>query len=109
MLSLHEPVERELGRGLTDIFAVQVEAGQFLHVFVGKKGVTALVTLADGGDVEECTFEERAGPAPPEPPDPATWVYVTYVDYAGLAGRTRQAAQMRPTVRDEVKPWERNY
>jgi tetratricopeptide (TPR) repeat protein/CHAT domain-containing protein len=44
---LHQPVERELGPGQTDVFTVQVAAGQFLHVVTEKKGVDVVVLLAD--------------------------------------------------------------
>jgi hypothetical protein len=46
-LTLHQPVERELGPGQTDVFTVHVAAGQFLHVVAEKKGVDVVVLLAD--------------------------------------------------------------
>jgi len=46
-LALHQPVERELGPGQTDVFTVDIAAGQFVHVVVEKKGVDAVLVLAD--------------------------------------------------------------
>ena len=46
-LVLHQPVERELGPGQTDLFTVKVASGLFLHVETEKKGVDVVVVLAD--------------------------------------------------------------
>src|ERR1022692_486252 len=46
-LALHQPVERELGPGQTDVFTVDVAAGLFLHVEAEKKGVDVVLVLAD--------------------------------------------------------------
>jgi CHAT domain-containing protein/tetratricopeptide (TPR) repeat protein len=46
-LALHQPVERDLAAGQTDIFTVDVASGQFMHMVVQKKGVNAVVVLAD--------------------------------------------------------------
>src|ERR1039457_4917256 len=45
-LALHQPVERELGPGQTDVFTVYVAAGLFLHVVAEKKGVDVVLVLA---------------------------------------------------------------
>jgi hypothetical protein len=44
-LALHQPVERELGPGRTDVFTVKVAAGLFLHVVAEKKGVEVVLVL----------------------------------------------------------------
>src|ERR1039457_2016823 len=46
-LVLHQPFERELAPGQTDVFTVEVAAGQFLHVEAEKKGVDVVLVLAD--------------------------------------------------------------
>src|ERR1039457_2941350 len=45
-LALHQPVERELRPGQTDVFTVEVAAGLFLHVVADKKGVDVVLVLA---------------------------------------------------------------
>ena len=45
-LALHQPVERELRPGQTDVFTVEVAAGLFLHVVAEKKGVDVVLVLA---------------------------------------------------------------
>jgi CHAT domain-containing protein/Tfp pilus assembly protein PilF len=46
-LALHQPLERGLGPGQTDVFTVDVTAGLFLHVLAEKMGVDVVVVLAD--------------------------------------------------------------
>jgi CHAT domain-containing protein/tetratricopeptide (TPR) repeat protein len=46
-LALHQPVERELGPGQTDVFTAEAAAGLFLHVVVEKKGADVVLVLAD--------------------------------------------------------------
>jgi hypothetical protein len=46
-LALHQPVERELGHGETDVFTVDVPAGMFLHVEAQKKSVDVVLVLVD--------------------------------------------------------------
>jgi CHAT domain-containing protein len=46
-LALHQPIEREMGPGLTDVFTVEAAGGQFLHLVVEKEGVNVVATLAD--------------------------------------------------------------
>ncbi len=45
-LVLHQPVERELGPGQADVFTVDVQAGDFIHLVADKEGVDVVVALA---------------------------------------------------------------
>ena len=66
-LVLHQPVERELGRGQTDVFTVDVAAGQFVHVAVEKKGVDAVLVLTDPEGKARVTADSPNGRFGPEP------------------------------------------
>lgn len=59
---LHQPVEQELGPGQTDVFTVDVAAGLFLHVEAEKKGVDAVLVLADPEGPEPAShIADRSG------------------------------------------------
>jgi hypothetical protein len=66
-LALHEPVERELGPGQTDVFTVGVAAGQFMHVAVEKKGVDVAVELTDSDDKVLVKADSPNGAFGPDP------------------------------------------
>ena len=44
-LELHQPVEGELGPGQTDVFTIEMTAGQLAHVVAEQKGVDVVVTV----------------------------------------------------------------
>jgi hypothetical protein len=55
-LKLHQPIERAFGPGQTDLFSVDVAAGQFLHVEAEQKGVDIIVAIvAPNGKVAVTT------------------------------------------------------
>src|ERR1017187_2759039 len=66
-LALHQPVERELGPGQTDVFTVDVAAGLFLHVEAEKKGVDVVLVLADPAGKPLVTADSPNGAFGPEP------------------------------------------
>src|ERR1019366_4140429 len=66
-LALHQPVERELGPGQTDVFTVDVAAGLFLHVEAEKKGVDVVLVLADPASKPLVTADSPNGAFGPEP------------------------------------------
>src|ERR1039458_4133616 len=66
-LALHQPVERELGPGQTDVFTVDVAAGLFLHVEAEKKGVDVVLVLADPAGKPLVTADSPNGALGPEP------------------------------------------
>jgi CHAT domain-containing protein len=66
-LVLHRPVERELGPGQTDLFAVAVAAGLFLHVEAEKKGVDVVLVLADPQGKPLATADSPNGAFGPVP------------------------------------------
>jgi len=66
-LVLHQPVERELGPGQTDLFTVEVASGLFLHVEAEKKGVDVVVALADPGGKVLVTADSPNGAFGPAP------------------------------------------
>jgi CHAT domain-containing protein/Tfp pilus assembly protein PilF len=57
----HTPVERQLGPGEADSFTVDVDAGQFLHVEVDKKGVDVSLEIADAGGKPLVVFDAWHG------------------------------------------------
>src|SRR5271155_1315791 len=60
-LALHEPVERDVGTGQTDVFTVDAAAGQFLHVVVEQIGVYAALALADPDGKPLVTMDSPSG------------------------------------------------
>jgi CHAT domain-containing protein/Tfp pilus assembly protein PilF len=44
-LTLHRPIERELGPGRTDVFTVKASSGRFMRVEIEKKGVDVSVAI----------------------------------------------------------------
>jgi CHAT domain-containing protein/Tfp pilus assembly protein PilF len=60
-LALHQPVERDLGPGQTDVFTLQVSAGLFLHVEAEKEGVDAELVLADPEGKPAVTADSPTG------------------------------------------------
>jgi CHAT domain-containing protein len=67
-LRLHQPIDRQLGPGQTDVFTVTMSPGQFLHVVVNQKGVDLVVVVADPEGTPRVTADQppsRAfGPVP---------------------------------------------
>jgi len=66
-MALYRPVERELGPGQTDVFTVDVAAGQFLHVVVEKQGANAVLVLADPDGKALVTADSPNGAFGPKP------------------------------------------
>jgi tetratricopeptide (TPR) repeat protein len=70
-LELHQPVERELGPGQTDVFTIEMTAGQLAHVVAEQKGVDVVVTVLAPKGNELLTADS---PNYELGPEPVTWV-----------------------------------
>lgn len=60
-LALHQPVERKLGPGQTDVFTAEVATGLFLHLETEKQGVDVVVVLAGPNGKPLVTAESPSG------------------------------------------------
>src|SRR4029077_3954771 len=62
LLEPGKPVERELQGGETDVYQIELHAGEFFHVVVQKKGIdVALLLLAADGNVLAVMYNPNGG------------------------------------------------
>ena len=101
-LSLHEPVERELGPGQTDVFTVDLAAGQFLHVVIEPKGLDVGLAIEDPEGKTLITIDRvtRVEPAASLVADRSGWYRVK----VGKSSRTAETGRYRIEMTDLRPP-----
>ena len=103
-LQLGAPVKRELGPGLTDVFTVELTAGQFAHVVGRQKGVDVVLTVAGPDEKVLVTADSLNGAFGPEP---ASWIAKdsgVYQVRVSKAKRTSEAGQYDIELTDLREP-----
>jgi CHAT domain-containing protein/Tfp pilus assembly protein PilF len=103
-LARHRPVERELGAGQTDVFTVNVAAGQFLHVLVEQKGVDVVVVLADPDGKPLVTADSPNGAFGPEPASLVAGKSGPYQVQVAKALRSSETGRYRIELKDLHRP-----
>jgi CHAT domain-containing protein/predicted DNA-binding protein YlxM (UPF0122 family) len=66
-LELDKTIEREMQSGQTDAYRIHIQAGQFVHVVLLQKGISAVVTLRDPSGKEIAKFDSLNGAHGHEP------------------------------------------
>jgi CHAT domain-containing protein len=107
-LQLHQPVERELGPGQTDVFSVDIAAGQFLHVVVQKKGVDAVLSIVDPSGKPLVTADSPNSTLGPQPASAIAEAPGIYSVKVAKSGRTKETGKYVIELTDLGEPSERN-
>ena len=103
-LELHRAIERELGPGQTDVFTVDVAAGQFAHVVAEQKGVDVVVIVAgpDGKVLVTADSPNRT-----LGPEPASWIARapgTFEVRVSKSGRSSETGRYQVELTDLREP-----
>src|ERR1700738_3093466 len=88
-LKLRQPVERELGPGLTDLFTLEASAGQFIHLVVEKKAVDVVLVALDPDGKILLTADSPN----PSGPQPASWIAATAGVYSVRVSKSRRSQE----------------
>src|ERR1017187_10506456 len=107
-LVLHQPVERELAPGQTDVFTVEVAAGQFLHVEAEKKGVDVVLVLADPQGKPLVTADSPNNAFGPEPASLIAEGSGEYQIRVAKSPRTSETGRYRIELTDLHAPTEQD-
>src|ERR1022692_1163632 len=107
-LALHQPGERELGPGQTDVFTVDVAAGLFLHVEAEKKGVDVVLVLAAPAGKPLVTANSPNGAFGPEPASLIAEGSGEYQIRVAKSPRTSETGRYRIELTDLHAPTEQD-
>src|ERR1017187_2978393 len=107
-LVLHQPVERELAPGQTDVFTVEVAAGQFLHVEAEKKGVDVVRVRADPQGKPLVTADSPNNAFGPEPASLIAEGSGEYQIRVAKSPRTSETGRYRIELTDLHAPTEQD-
>jgi CHAT domain-containing protein/tetratricopeptide (TPR) repeat protein len=70
-LQLHQPAKRDLTRGQTDVFTLEVPSGRFVRVVAQKNGVDVVLSVAGPAGNPVLTADS---PSYGQGPEPAAWI-----------------------------------
>ena len=66
-LQLHKPVERDIAPGGTDVFNIDLQAGEFIHVVARQEGIDVVIAIVDPMGREAVSTDSPNRDFGPEP------------------------------------------